>query len=98
MKLTLAGPDDLGHWFLEDAQGNSWPLVERHEDQPAAAALFGWSPSIHVPGISVLYSRNRIPNRLHFYAAFGFSRLDHEDRATDARRQRAFFTFSNQAG
>jgi hypothetical protein len=42
MKVSLAGPDDLGFWFLDDENGNSFPLVERHEDHPAAAALFGW--------------------------------------------------------
>lgn len=42
MIVTLAGPDDLGYWFLDDENGNSFPLVERHEDHPAAAALFGW--------------------------------------------------------
>jgi hypothetical protein len=42
MKVTLAGPNDLGYWFLDDENGNSFPLVERHEDHPAAAALFGW--------------------------------------------------------
>ncbi|HEX7378725.1 MAG TPA: hypothetical protein VF278_16510 [Pirellulales bacterium] len=44
MKVTLAGPDDLGHWFLDDEHGNSFPLVERHEDHPAAATRFGWQP------------------------------------------------------
>jgi hypothetical protein len=43
MKVTLVGPDDLGYWFLHDDDGNSFPLVERHEDHPAAAALFGWT-------------------------------------------------------
>jgi hypothetical protein len=42
MKVWLAGPDDLGYWFLEDENGNSFPLVERHEDHPGAAKLFGW--------------------------------------------------------
>ena len=42
MKVELAGPDDLGFWFLTDANGNSFPLVERHEDHPAAAAQLGW--------------------------------------------------------
>jgi hypothetical protein len=42
MKVTLAGPNDLGYWFLDDENGNSFPLVERHEDHPKAAALFGW--------------------------------------------------------
>lgn len=44
MKLTLTGPDDLGKWLLEDANGNAWPLVERPEDHIAAAAMFGWLP------------------------------------------------------
>lgn len=42
MKVELTGPDDLGFWFLTDANGSAFPLVERHEDHPAAAALFGW--------------------------------------------------------
>jgi hypothetical protein len=43
MKVTLAGPDDLGYWFLHDEDGNAFPLVEDHEDHPAAAKLFGWT-------------------------------------------------------
>ena len=43
MKVELAGPDDLGFWFLVDRDGNSFPLVESHEDHPAAAGLFGWT-------------------------------------------------------
>lgn len=43
MRVELAGPDDLGYWFLVDGDGDRFPLVERHEDHPAAAALFGWS-------------------------------------------------------
>ena len=42
MKVTLMGPDDLDCWFLTDDDGISFPLVARHEDHPAAAALFGW--------------------------------------------------------
>ena len=42
MQVTLVGPDDLGYWFLHDDDGNAYPLVERHEDHPKAAALFGW--------------------------------------------------------
>lgn len=42
MIVSLVGPDDLGYWFLHDENGNSFPLVERHKDHPAAAALFGW--------------------------------------------------------
>ena len=38
MKVTLMGPDDLGYWFLDDENGNSFPSVERHEDHPQAAA------------------------------------------------------------
>jgi hypothetical protein len=30
-------------WFLEDEDGIAFPLVERHEDHPAAATLFGWT-------------------------------------------------------
>lgn len=43
MKVTLAGPDDLGFWFLHDENGNAFPLVERHEGHPTGAALFGWT-------------------------------------------------------
>lgn len=43
MKVTLVGPNDLGYWFLDDENGDSFPLVERHEDHPAAATLFGWT-------------------------------------------------------
>jgi hypothetical protein len=42
MKTTLAGPDDLGFWFLHDDDGNSFPLVARHEDHPVAARMLGW--------------------------------------------------------
>jgi hypothetical protein len=43
MQVSLAGPTELGHWFLENEDGNAYPLVERHEDHPKAAALFGWT-------------------------------------------------------
>lgn len=43
MKVVL-GVNDLGYWFLDDEDGNSFPLVERHEDHPAAAKLLGWRP------------------------------------------------------
>ena len=43
MKVELAGPDDLGFWFLTNDNGDSFPLVESHEDHPAAAGLFGWT-------------------------------------------------------
>jgi hypothetical protein len=43
MKVTLSGPDDLGRWVLHSEFGDAFPLVERHEDHPAAAALFGWT-------------------------------------------------------
>jgi hypothetical protein len=42
MTVTLMGPDDLGFWFLTNDNGNSFPLVESHEDHPAAAAQLGW--------------------------------------------------------
>ena len=42
MKVELTGPDDLGFWYLTNAHGNAFPLVESHEGHPAAAALFGW--------------------------------------------------------
>lgn len=44
MRVTLMGPGELGHWFLTDNDGNSFPLVEHHEDHPAGAALLGWKP------------------------------------------------------
>lgn len=43
MRVTLMGPGELGHWFLADDEGNSFPLFERHEDHPTAAALLGWN-------------------------------------------------------
>lgn len=43
MNITLAGPDALGFWFLTDEEGNSFPLVERHEDHPAGASILGWT-------------------------------------------------------
>ncbi len=54
MKVTLMGPDDLGFWFLNDDNGNSFPLVERHEDHPAAAALIGWKAPKGVTGEAAL--------------------------------------------
>lgn len=50
MRVELTGPDDLGYWFLTDADGNAYPLVERHEDHPQAAALFGWTAPEGVEG------------------------------------------------
>ena len=32
MKVTLAGPDDLGRWVLHSPTGLAYPLVQRHED------------------------------------------------------------------
>jgi hypothetical protein len=43
MQVTLMGPGELGHWFLTDEHGNSFPLVTRHEDHPKAAAMLGWN-------------------------------------------------------
>jgi hypothetical protein len=43
VKVWLAGPDDLGYWFLDNENGYSFPLVEQHEDHPKAAQLFGWA-------------------------------------------------------
>jgi len=40
--VTLMGPDDLGLFVLADENGNNFPLVQRYEDHPAAASLFGW--------------------------------------------------------
>lgn len=42
MKVNLAGPDDLGRWYLHDENGNAFPLVVKDEDHPMAAALLGW--------------------------------------------------------
>jgi hypothetical protein len=41
MIVNLMGPDDLGAWVLTDDEGNSFPLVERHEDH-LNATLLGW--------------------------------------------------------
>ena len=41
MKVFLMGPDDLGGWFLDDENGQSWQIVESNEDHIAAAELFG---------------------------------------------------------
>jgi hypothetical protein len=43
MKVTLMGPDDLGRWYLADNEGNSCPLVVRHEDHSKGATLLGWN-------------------------------------------------------
>jgi len=40
MQVTLMG-GELGHWFLTDYEGNSFPLVERHEGH-LNATLLGW--------------------------------------------------------
>lgn len=48
MKVTLEGPDGLGHWFLADEDGNTFPVVRDHEGHPAAAALFGWTAPIGI--------------------------------------------------
>ncbi len=42
MKVELTGPDDLGFWYLTNAHGDAFPLVESHEAHPSAASLFGW--------------------------------------------------------
>lgn len=42
MNVTLMGPDDLGYWVLTDNDGNTYPLVARHEDHPSAAESLGW--------------------------------------------------------
>ena len=42
MEVYLAGPDDLGYWFLEDENGNSFDLVTTEAEHLTAAALFGW--------------------------------------------------------
>ncbi len=41
MQVTLMGPDDLGHWFLTDSDGNSYPFIASHENH-LNAALLGW--------------------------------------------------------
>jgi len=43
MQVTLMGPNDLGFWSVTDEEGNSFTLVERHEDHPAGASLLGWN-------------------------------------------------------
>ena len=43
MRVTLMGPGELGHWFVTDDEGNSFPLVEDHEDHPAGASMLGWT-------------------------------------------------------
>ena len=43
MRVTLMGPGELGHWFLTDENGNSFPLVTRHEDHSKGATLLGWN-------------------------------------------------------
>ena len=43
MRVTLMGPGELGHWFLTDDHGNSFPLVTRHEDHSKGATLLGWN-------------------------------------------------------
>lgn len=43
MRVTLMGPGELGHWFLTDNDGNSFTLVEHHEDHPAGASMLGWT-------------------------------------------------------
>ncbi|MBN8626691.1 MAG: hypothetical protein J0M17_14480 [Planctomycetes bacterium] len=45
MKLTLMGPDDQGCWFLSDATGQDFKIVEKWNDLSQAAKLLGWSPS-----------------------------------------------------
>jgi hypothetical protein len=42
MRVTLMGPGELGHWFITDQEGSSFPLVEHHEDHPAGASMLGW--------------------------------------------------------
>jgi hypothetical protein len=45
MNVTLAGPDGLGYWFLDDDKGRSFPLVNNWNDHIAAASMFGWTAS-----------------------------------------------------
>lgn len=45
MNVTLMGPNDQGHWFLADATGRDFRIVEKWDDHAYAAKLFGWSPS-----------------------------------------------------
>jgi len=42
------GPGEMGHWFLADHDGNSFPFVTRHEDHPSAATLLGWSNQVGI--------------------------------------------------
>ena len=43
MLVTLMGPTDMGEFVLSDENGNSFPLVQRHEDHLETASLFGWT-------------------------------------------------------
>lgn len=49
MQVTLMGPDDLGHWFLTDSDGDTFPFVECHEDH-LKAALLGWDQPEGIEG------------------------------------------------
>ena len=42
MLVTLMGPTESGAWVLADHNGNNFSLVQRYEDHPEAASLFGW--------------------------------------------------------
>jgi len=45
MKVALSGPDDLGYWYLEDANNsNVYKFVRKTADLFSAARLFGWNP------------------------------------------------------
>jgi hypothetical protein len=50
MKVTLAGPDELGRWVLHSPDGLAYPLVKHHEDHIAAAKLFGWPEARGITG------------------------------------------------
>ena len=47
MIVFLMGPDDLGFWVMADDEGNTYPLVDSHEDH-LNAALLGWDRPIGI--------------------------------------------------
>jgi len=44
MEVTLMGPDDEGRWHLADCNGIDFCIVQKPDDHPYAAKLFGWVP------------------------------------------------------
>ena len=70
MKVELTGPDDLGHWFLSDSDGNAYPLVTGFGEQRAAAALFGWKVPLeitnetHITHLAIEYLMDHIGDEI----------------------------------